>query len=30
MPHHAAPEIVVDAIDQMVGPRSGLASLAGP
>jgi pimeloyl-ACP methyl ester carboxylesterase len=29
MPHHAAPEIVVAAIDQMVGPRSGLA-LAGP
>jgi pimeloyl-ACP methyl ester carboxylesterase len=26
MPHHAAPEIVVEAIDQMVGPRSGLAS----
>jgi pimeloyl-ACP methyl ester carboxylesterase len=25
MPHHAAPEIVVEAIDQMVGPRSGLA-----
>lgn len=25
MPHHAAPEIVVDAIDQMVGPKSGLA-----
>lgn len=25
MPHHAAPEIVVDAIDQMAGPRSGLA-----
>ena len=30
MPHHAAPEIVVDAIDQMVGPRSGLASLERP
>ncbi len=30
MPHHAAPEIVVEAIDQMVGPRSGLASLAAP
>ncbi|AMJ61738.1 alpha/beta fold hydrolase [Bosea sp. PAMC 26642] len=26
MPHHAAPEIVVEAIDQLVGPRSGLAS----
>ena len=25
MPHHAAPEIVIEAIDQMVGPRSGLA-----
>jgi pimeloyl-ACP methyl ester carboxylesterase len=25
MPHHAAPEIVVEAIDQIVGPRSGLA-----
>lgn len=25
MPHHAAPEIVVEAIDQLVGPRSGLA-----
>jgi pimeloyl-ACP methyl ester carboxylesterase len=25
MPHHAAPEIVVEAIDQMVGPKSGLA-----
>ena len=25
MPHHAAPEIVVEAVDQMVGPRSGLA-----
>ncbi|KRE09748.1 hypothetical protein ASE63_04270 [Bosea sp. Root381] len=25
MPHHAAPEIIVEAIDQMVGPRSGLA-----
>lgn len=25
MPHHAAPEIVVEAIDQMVGPRSKLA-----
>lgn len=26
MPHHAAPEIIVEAIDQIVGPRSGLAS----
>lgn len=26
MPHHAAPEIVLEAIDQIVGPRSGLAS----
>lgn len=26
MPHHAAPEIVVEAIDQMVGPKSGLAA----
>lgn len=25
MPHHAAPEIIVEAIDQLVGPRSGLA-----
>lgn len=25
MPHHAAPEIVAEAIDQIVGPRSGLA-----
>lgn len=25
MPHHAAPEIVVEAIDQLAGPRSGLA-----
>jgi pimeloyl-ACP methyl ester carboxylesterase len=25
MPHHAAPEIVVEAIDQMVGPRASLA-----
>lgn len=25
MPHHAAPEIVIEAIDQMAGPRSGLA-----
>ena len=25
MPHHAAPEIVVEAIDQIVGRRSGLA-----
>lgn len=25
MPHHAAPEIVIEAIDQMVGPKSGLA-----
>lgn len=25
MPHHAAPEIVVEAIDQIAGPRSGLA-----
>jgi len=25
MPHHAAPEIIVETIDQMVGPRSGLA-----
>lgn len=25
MPHHAAPEIVVEAIDQISGPRSGLA-----
>ncbi|CAN5276498.1 alpha/beta hydrolase [soil metagenome] len=30
MPHHAAPEIVVEAIDQMVGPRSGLARLTAP
>jgi len=28
MPHHAAPEIVVDAIDQIVGATSGLASNA--
>ena len=28
MPHHAAPEIVVEAIDQIVGPRSGLALLS--
>jgi len=25
MPHHAASEIIVETIDQMVGPRSGLA-----
>jgi pimeloyl-ACP methyl ester carboxylesterase len=25
MPHHAAPEIVVEAIDQLAGPRSSLA-----
>lgn len=25
MPHHAAPEIIVEAIDQIAGPRSGLA-----
>ncbi len=25
MPHHAAPEIVIEAIDEMAGPRSGLA-----
>jgi pimeloyl-ACP methyl ester carboxylesterase len=25
MPHHAAPEIVAEAIDQIAGPRSGLA-----
>lgn len=25
MPHHAAPEIIVEAIDHLVGPRSGLA-----
>lgn len=25
MPHHAAPEIIVEAVDQMVGPRSSLA-----
>ncbi len=26
MPHHAAPEIVVQAIDELAAPRSGLAS----
>jgi pimeloyl-ACP methyl ester carboxylesterase len=25
MPHHAAPEIVIEAIDQIAGPSSGLA-----
>ena len=29
MPHHAAPEIVAAAVDELAGRRSNLASLAG-